>query len=293
MRTSFREKISLAFSDPNRFFEYAAKGRFAARVEDGVLDIIRPMSDETVNALELRCLGMRRSGNHGIIEWLIDAVEAMHGVGSTVHLNNIPLGVNGYRSRHQYPEPSDPVEYTRCMGIRRYRNFKQTALLLRSYEDFTLARFRQKEPQKYYGQSERQCDVVIIRDPLNLFASRIKSKKIGTKSDIEQIDLYLDHFRGHLADETLLPIFYNSWLTNSEYRDGILSALGLPVGHRLNLISSYRGGGSSFVGAHQALDPNTLLRRWHSMRDDIYFRNQILGNSDLWEITETYFHEVL
>jgi hypothetical protein len=291
--TPIKRKAALLFRDPGSFFSHAVKGRLAARIEDCVLDLVKPIPAEPVNAIDLRCLGMRRSGNHAIIEWLIDAVKAVHGPGSTAHLNDIALGVNGYRSRHQYPAPIDTADYTKEMRIRRFRNFGKTALLVRSYEDFTLERFKVKEPQKYYGLSEASSDAIIIRDPFNLFASRIKSGKIGTKSGISQIDLYLDHFRGHLEDQSLLPMYYNRWLAKPEYRDELLTALGLQAGHDLTLISSPRGGGSSFVGSGQALDSSALVRRWQEVRDDAWFRDEVVGNADLMQIVETHFPEIL
>ncbi|MEM9523554.1 MAG: hypothetical protein AAF982_06110 [Pseudomonadota bacterium] len=291
--TSLRQKATLLFRDPGRFFRHAANGRLAARIEDGVLDLTRPMASTPVNGIDLRCLGMRRSGNHALIEWLIAAVEAEHGPGSTVHLNDIPLGVNGYRSRHQYPAPIDTAEYTEAMGIRRYRKFEKTALLVRSYEDFTLAEFDQKEPQKYYGPSQTAFEAIIIRDPLNLFASRVKSGKTGTKSGMSQIALYLDHFRGHQDRPDLIAMQYNRWLMDQAYRDELLVALGLPPGHGLTLTSSPRGGGSSFDGSRQSLEPRDLLRRWQDMRDDPWFRDQVLGNRDLMQIAETHFPEIL
>lgn len=293
MANPFKQKSALLLHNPRRFLELAIKGRLMGRLEDAWLDITRPAQSNPVNKIDIRCLGMRRSGNHAIIEWLIDAVAAAYGPNSSVHLNDIPLGVNGYRSRHQFPAPIDTPEYTHQMGIRRRRHFDPITLLVRSYEDYTAEEFAVKEPQKFYGQSENSYDVVIIRDPFNLFASRIKSGKTETQSGISPIDLYLNHFHAQQSNPNLISIFYNRWLLDQDYRDDVLTTIGLPKGHKVTLTSSPRGGGSSFVGAKKDLDLQELVRRWQKMDGDSYFQKQIVNNSELSRIVKEHFPEVL
>src|SRR5689334_6655683 len=131
------------------------------------------------NELELRVCGIQRSGNHAIISWII---EQFHGK-PACFLNNV---------KHGDYDPYLVAPQRQASGMdgvpAAQRQEVPKALLVYSYEDdakrlkpgatsllegaFSLEFEARRE--EYLGTSARRLDVLIIRDPANNFASRLK-----------------------------------------------------------------------------------------------------------------------
>ncbi|RQH23984.1 hypothetical protein D5R40_30320 [Okeania hirsuta] len=160
---------------------------------------------------EIRVFGIRRSGNHAIISWLIENYP-----GSVVFVNNI-----NHHNQGNFPASSFDVyinrpfvdriivkglPYWRCKnkltGLIKYlitrpstftfvssdnsvnlnyiRQAKKDALIY-SFEDIPpndsrLNLFDRELPQ-YIGNSQNKIKLLILRDSFNLLASLLKSKK--------------------------------------------------------------------------------------------------------------------
>lgn len=269
------------------------RNRVTYAIEDACLAVLRPLPAEPVNDTELRVLGMRRSGNHAVIMWMMRAAQAGMPEADHVFLNNCKIAENAYRLQSDFRPPEYSDDEYRRIRKRRNRAYLPTGFLVRSYEDYDLAQFRTSENEAYYGGSERRLSAVIIRDPLNLFASRLKVGYVDTKSPLSLVDMYLDHASALLATADEFPILYNQWLVSEKYRDDLLSRLHICGADLPSDKAESFGPGSSFTGRGAELDRKQLLRRWEAYRDDPWFEREILGNSDLMDITRTHFPEVL
>jgi hypothetical protein len=269
------------------------RNRVTYTVEDAVLSVIRPMPAEPVNEIDLKVLGMRRSGNHAVLTWIMRAAEAGFPKAEHVFLNNCKPAENEYRLQSDYRRPVYSEEEYRRIRVRRNRTYLPVGLLMRSFEDYDRAAWREPEDQAFYGRCRTQFRAIILRDPLNLFASRLKAGYINSKSRLSLIDLYLDHVACLDGDDDAFPIFYNRWLLSEEYRADLLDRLGLPAfdGHDSTAVSF--GPGSSFQGRGAELRTEDLLRRWTNFAQDQWFDREILKNDALMRITEKYFPEVL
>ncbi|NES07768.1 MAG: hypothetical protein F6K22_36255, partial [Okeania sp. SIO2F4] len=130
---------------------------------------------EIVNQKEIRVAGMKRTGNHAIINW----VKSQH-TGEVGFINNVVANENPYRYKYEnlqdnFPEHKWAIEHNRKQA---QGNFIKRDCLTYSYEDFPLEqiaidKFEHKH-DLYLGKSAIRYDLLIIRDPFNLLASRLK-----------------------------------------------------------------------------------------------------------------------
>ena len=199
---------------------------------------------ETVNKKEIRVVGLRRTGNHAIVNW----IRQQH-TGKVFHLNNLLKYQNPYRYLYlHYPKES----------LRReaWGNFTQKDCLITSYEDYSIADIISPEFERkhdlYLGKSAKRYDLIILRDPFNLMASRIKSDMIPVKDpDCRVTDLWIEYAKeflnetNHLNQEKIC-VNYNQWFLDEDYRRGLAIKLGMEFSDRgIDRVKS-QGGGSSF-----------------------------------------------
>lgn len=236
---------------------------------------------------------MRRSGNHGIINWMMRAANAGAPNFNHIFLNNCKTGENAYRLQSDWRPPEYSDKMYRTIQDRRNRAYLPVGLLVRSYEDYDRSEFRKPENQAYYGRSRKRSDAIIIRDPLNLFASRIKVGYIKSKSRLSLIDLYLDQVSSVVDGGAETPILYNQWILSKTYRERLLAKLHIAGPDLEDNKPANFGPGSSFDLRGADLDKKMLLLRWQEFRNDTWFKKEILGNSSLMDVTRMYFPEVL
>ncbi|MGC9502889.1 hypothetical protein [Baaleninema sp.] len=250
-----------------------------------------------VNQTEIRVVGLRRIGNHAIINWLRSQVE-----GEVWHLNNVEPGENPYRNKYQNLEEHFP-EYQDA--IQRYKgeyigNFTPKALLVYNHEDCSLPKIChprfEKNRDLYVGKSNVRQDVLILRDPFNWLASRFKSNMLSLRDRQKTlVDLWIEHAREFRGETNYLSsqkvcINYNRWTKNRAYRKHIAERLGLKFCDRgLNQVSGC-GGGSSFDGLQHHGNPSKMKvrHRWKQFADDPHYRH-LISNPQLWEYTFEIF----
>ena len=151
-----------------------------------------------MNDREFRVVGLRRTGNHAIINWILQQVD-----GTVVFVNDIFINENPFRTVVEVFESQDPDFYWRANRIKSNplyagedyldnlrkeanRDFIPKDLLIFSLEDYRLKLMDVKRYQKrhllYFGNSKEKTDILILRDPYNLLASRLKNERIGLKT---------------------------------------------------------------------------------------------------------------
>lgn len=234
----------------------------------------------------LRAFGMRRSGNHAIIDWL----QRNAPDGKSVFLNNCragrtPLGnfsgieVNGGFVQQRKAMRSMPASTSEA---------GDGALFLFSYEDVSPADF--KEPRRVSGEFDTaliDSEVLIYRGFLNWAASLLKklqgnpgyslSRRCSiVLQTIERYVRLLSLVDAPVKGKPAVGICYDRWFSDAEYRSSLLSQLGLS--ERDNTVGTVQryGGGSSFQ--KDAADASELETsgRWLQMADDEEFQSILL-----------------
>ena len=264
-------------------------------------------SDAVTNFLELRVFGLQRSGNHAIIEWILD----QHIGKRTCFLNNVG---------HGNQDPFTTTTQVALTGFGAVSDIEairgeRKDLLIYSYED-DLSRMRpgatltdtihdqgfESQRVRYVGESEHRVNAVLLRDPFNFFASRIKKLNAltGTK-DVEAIKeswklmaKYALRMRRDFEGNEFW-ISYNDWVCDQKYRRRLSARLfGQFSDASLSYVSGH-GGGSSFDSDHGRLSLRVLRRKWRRLFDpnvykhaDRYLRRLIAKDGRSMKVLERW-----
>jgi hypothetical protein len=238
-----------------------------------------PMS-AFINVNELRTVGMSRSGNHAILNWIISQAR-----GRVCFLNCAEPGENPFAWARPL-SPGQPGAWSNYSG---FDGAAETAgeltrkdWLIHSYEDTFLDYLCQpeyeRERQRFTGTSSRRIDILIVRDPFNLFASRIAFGRCILPHR-NAAEIWCQHARELLGLERNLTgdfvaISYNRWVSSRGYRRGIARRLGLKHNDSAALRVAACGGGSSFDGTDhdgRALEMD-VFGRWRAYAGDEEYR---------------------
>lgn len=267
-----------------------------------------------MNKLEVRLWAMKRSGQHAIIEWIIAHTE-----GPILHVNN-PLFENDNRFYHNLSKTEIAQD--------KQSKWVDKSLYLFNVEDGNLAKHpamvnknlplrkwpviadnvprslrRWNMPAKpkahpitmRKGKSERVENILILRDPANFWASRIRvvdqqKKKPKLWFGAPALDLYRQYLNEALGHTNYLPnkviVHFEKWNSDAEFR--------AQLGNRLNLTGNYKqpfekvskfGGGSSFGKNAQTA---TVNERWKIMRNDKRWK-KVFQTVWSWEETKELY----
>ncbi|MEO1403800.1 MAG: hypothetical protein AAFV72_21485 [Cyanobacteria bacterium J06635_1] len=267
------------------------------RVEDTYRQLTQPVQEIT-NQKELRVVGLRRTGNHAIITWL----EQQH-TGVVRHLNNVKAGENPYRYKGENLSDHHPGEHAKMVEAYRRQaqgNLVKRDCLIHSYEDWGLDQVGSRRFEHYHdlyvGRSQQRFDVLILRDPFNLLASRLKKGYVAVKPRRRDVvDLWLQYAKefvgetDHLAHNRVC-INYNRWFCDRTYRQTLAEQLNMTFSDAgLNTVRSL-GGGSSFDAQNmngQATHMD-VTHRWKHFANDPHYR-QTLTNEEIWAYSEKIF----
>ncbi len=234
----------------------------------------------------LRVFGMRRSGNHALINWLTRNREK-----NSVFLNNCIVGksavlscrgleMNTRRLPHKTGQAMDDTTYAAGDG----------ALLVVSYEDFApdvddlMSGLTPDLPDDQVTRN-----ILLYRNFMNWAASLLR--KIQQNDAQETFDclrvmiVALNRYRDMLElvansqSVGALPINYDRWVARPRYRRRILQELGLPIkDNDLGQVQPYGGGSSFQKGAENAAELKTD-QRWREMMNDPSFQIVLLAAS--------------
>src|SRR5215203_807961 len=241
------------------------------------------MPPRVVNETEIRVVGMSRSGNHAIINWILAQAP-----GRTCFLNCAEPGSNPFWSARPrttelpgWRAPYDGFE----IEAERQGRLSRKDLLVHSYEDTFLGPFRKPANEgrhdEWVDSSRRRVDLLILRDPRNLLASRLASG-YGWLEDGLVARLWAQHareflgLRRNLRQERLM-VSYNEWARSEAYRRGVAKALGLEFDDQAAKKVPAAAGGSSFDGTAYdgRAEEMPVLRRWHAFAGDARFHRML------------------
>lgn len=188
--------------------------------------------------MEYAFYGLRRSGNHAILEWLIQNIGGPENRNIIKPKRVIQCGRTVYMNEaNTYPSiDAVKLDYAFCKIA--FEN------VIVSYEDV---------PTDYtLFNTQGTQQIVILRDIFNLFASRYKraQKFPGNKhmqNNVMRIDEKAVEVWKQHANSNALIIIFEKWIESKEYRDSICEQLGI-TNHDITDTMTEFGDGSSFTG---------------------------------------------
>lgn len=186
--------------------------------------------------------GMKRSGNHALVNWLQPQLAA-------AFFNNlVPLG----ELLRGKPMPA-PRPYRAWLDAR--RDATPEGRVLASLEDHDLALV------PFVDIDVPMTRLLVLRTPDQLFASRIRKASVVDMPAYPRADgpvlrraiaLWKQHARCFLGDDAAYPgrvaILFDRWFADAGYRRAISAALGVPFDDAGFGRVGAEGGGSSFDG---------------------------------------------
>ena len=150
--------------------------------------------EEYRNDLEIRIFGMRRCGNHAIVNWIAAQSPSLVHFFNNVSKNGwspfLTKTGRGTRKgtkleniwyRHGKYKEEKPEKLKKVVEMKK-------EVLMYSFEDLDITELLLKElpfnREKVVGKSKKKIDILIIRNIFNLFASRLKFQERGNIIDI-------------------------------------------------------------------------------------------------------------
>lgn len=262
------------------------------------------------NDVALRVFAMRRSGHHAVINWIRYQYPGRH-----YFLNDCKPGENPFRSAVL----SSSLVYG-GFGERRIfrphmerpRRFTKKGVLIYNYEEVDLASVPQLMPEKsetdWVGPSGKRHDVLILRDPFNLLASKLKWARGGverpskpTLEDVEKSkDLWKVYAREFLGETSFLKnrvnISYNKWFLDRSYRDEVGAILGFDnrdigkqeVAKWGPTVTADSFDGLKFEGRAESMK---VMERWRAFKEDGFYR-RLVFDKELHELSGAIFGEI-
>lgn len=231
-----------------------------------------------MNQLELHILGMSRSGNHAITDWIF-----LQAKGRKLLLNCAEGKTNPFLTcRPLEGDVSWRADPPINIEAERSGRFSAKDLLIHTYEDSWLGHAFSREFADHHdawvGPSRRRVELVILRDPFNLFASRTAigcalSSKIAPRMWHQHAGVALSPAsRGSVERRVVI---YNRWARDRAYRRDLARFLGVPFTDRGFDAIPACGGGSSFDGTSYDGRATAMPtdERWRRYADRDEYRN--------------------
>jgi hypothetical protein len=196
------------------------------------------------NRVEIRMFGMRRSGNHMAALWL-----AHHFESPVWFVNNV--------SSFEVPEVRQedaegvyaPSVFRSPIGVDRFWEMEKD-VLVHTYEDYWLNSLRYGANKVVVGESATEHDVLVVRDPFNLFSSRMFIHGDVVPMDKPVVALWKQYLHEALGDTRFLKrkvvVDYNRLVASPEYRRSVEARMGLSASD--SGLDRVYGIGSSFDG---------------------------------------------
>lgn len=247
---------------------------------------------DMLNKNEIKVVGLKRSGNHAVINWILSQCS-----GEKLFLNNVA------------PQ-KDPFK-TCCpdQGSGAIRpDKKERDWLIYSYEDCYLDEINSpkflKRHEQWLGRSEKNYTLLILRDPFNFFASRMKwvgeEDRItldfsGTLEKRVLIGLWKSYAREylrqtHYLNNEVIAVNYNRWFSDKNYRAELAQELGLDFTDKGFAEVPAVGGGSSFdkMEFDGCANEMRVFDRWRAFVSDPTYRS-IFTDREIIHLSDEVF----
>lgn len=260
------------------------------------------------NELEIQVFGLRRSGNHAVLSWLIaNLPQPAH------FLNNVDAFSDPFVGFHNATLPNTvPLRKPMTEAQTESLRVEPKHCLIYNYEHLPLAQLRQRpllaDHDATLGSSARTLRLLILRDFWNWMASRAKQLVNRGVPDPEKLQAvlareamlwkqYAREFEGRsqlIARDGFLTVNYNEFVASDPARERLLASMGLPlrslaIDHvpDLGLGSSFDG--TAFDGQAQKMD---VGGRWKYLTEEPLLAGLLAtwrADEDLLAVNERLF----
>jgi hypothetical protein len=210
---------------------------------------------------------MRRGGQHGVINWICSQYRPSVHVDDCSLINDKLVGMAPYKylkgeKKRTQMNPSEVIDPD---------GFK---MWLFNFEDQWIEEIQKKflEWSQHVFTFDSVTNIVLVRDPYNLFASRSKDRRIQLRGE-EARKIYKSHINTAMNNSDFVDINYNRWFTDKDYRKKLAGRLNIPftdegLGDIIwPGVSSFDGSG--YDGRAQEMK---VLERWKQLKDDFIVR---------------------
>jgi len=238
----------------------------------------------------IKFLGLRRSGNHLIIDWIGESMKDEY-----LHINDLSLDLVGRLGlRNVRGKLKEKFKNSLFDTI---SNFK-TNILFCSFENLEFdSIFKNSELEKkfnkLFGLSKTSYNILILRDPFNIFASLLFSKRINQNNIEKYIKLWKNHAKNYLncKKDNFIAINYNQFVSSKKYRDELAVKLNIESNEGILKKVAYNGSsfdGHKFNGNAQNMK---ISERWKNYIDDEFYKN-IFKDNELVELSDKIFGKI-
>lgn len=260
----------------------------------------RHIYSQVINQKEIRVVGLKRTGNHAVLKWIKSQQS-----GVVEHLNNVKPNENPFRDKYEhlrdhYPEHQGVIDR---LSRQAKGDFIKKDCFIYSYEDWLLSKVATRnfelKHNLYVGKSLDRYDILILRDPFNLIASRLKhGRMLSELGRTTIVDRWVDYAREFIGETQYLKhhkicINYNRWFQDVEYRHSLADLLQLEFTDAGIDKMTYHGGGSSFEG--RELDGKAtqldVLNRWQHFKDDPIYQ-KLVEDDRIWHYSQLIFDRI-
>jgi len=221
--------------------------------------------------IDIYVFGIQRSGHHAIIRWILGQFPHLNIdtdlIKSNIFINDWLKGGVTNCPQTKTNLVCD-IPHNDQIRLVSYENNKE--VLINENRDLLL-------------KDGNYC-FVVLRDPLNWYASMKKLWKIPISDyKIELGIRYFEEFVIKKIDNRVIPIIYDKWFINRQYRDSIAKKLvKTPNDRGFGKMFSYNMIGSSFDNwkyKNDATKMNVLERYKYLSNDEIY---ELLSNRRIY-----------
>ena len=264
-------------------------------------------TNQIINNKEIRVVGMKRTGNHAIINWIFSQLDE-----TKCFLNYVAPNKNPFITFHkkgtatQFPQEDFYTKFN--IKAERLGFLSPKKALMYSYEDDFLedicSDYFEKHHNRWVGKSEKRYEILILRDPFNLFASRLKLEAmldnvIALRKDTERdtvIKMWKQYAREILNETNFIKnnkitVNYNTWVTDVNYRKQLSEKLNLKFSDEKAKEVTPIGGGSSFDKNQTSAKDMKLFERWKHFESEKFFR-ELFEDKELLELSDAIFGQI-
>ncbi|MFL6292429.1 MAG: hypothetical protein ACJ759_16170 [Thermoanaerobaculia bacterium] len=221
---------------------------------------------------EMRALAMRRSGHHAVLNWILRQVR-----GPGRFLNDCRLDPEGNVVGNRFSRTVNPAGD----GV-------PDDLCLCNFEDLGVEELAALLGRARSRGSERVLHLLVVRDPFNWVASRLKAEPGLPLAGL--VERWKGHVRECLGRTRIfpdaVPVDFRRWVADAAYRAGLATALGLDFDDR-GFREVELPGLSSFDTGRVQEDNSVVLERWKDFRGDEAWRAAL--DAEVIELAEAFF----
>ncbi len=220
-----------------------------------------------LNEREVRVFAMQRSGHHAVIHWLIGHFK----------------GEIFFRNAQDHRKEWNPT----LDGIRSLYIFNvEDAFRIRTVVDAI-----ERDAWLNDGISHKVNHMLILRDPYNTLASRLKHEDVHCRQI--HVEMWKEYAREYLRETDALPddtvmVSFNRWYSDEGYRRNISAKFGLEYSERNLRKVTIEGKGSSFQKDETDARNLDLFNRWKYFVGNPRFMN-LMKDEEMHELAATIF----